>query len=55
MRLVDALSMLESIRKLADDGQDSIGGHAAAVNIIHILVEFIDNAKIREKVDEIPF
>lgn len=55
MRLENALAMLESIRLMADDDQDSIEREAVVLNIVHILVEFINNDKIREKVDEIPF
>lgn len=55
MKLESALAMLESVRLMADDGQDSLARDAVALNIIHILVEFINNDKIRSKVDEIPF
>lgn len=55
MKLEGALAMLESVRLMADDGEDSLDKDAVTLNIIHILVEFIGNNKIREKVDEIPF
>lgn len=55
MKLDEALSMLDRIRRMADDGQDSLAHEFVASNIIHILVEFINNDKIRGKVDEIPF
>lgn len=55
MKLEGALKMLESVRAMADDGEDSIDAETAALNIIHILVEFIGNEKIKEKVDEICF
>lgn len=54
MKLDNALALLESVRLMADDGQDSLARDAVALNVIHILVEFIDNDKIRSKVDEIP-
>lgn len=55
MKLENVLAMLESVRLMADDGADSIERDAVALNIIHILVQYIGHPKIEEKINEIPF
>lgn len=55
MKLDECIGMLERVRLMADDGPDSIGREAVVLNIIHILVEYANHPRIKEKVDEIPF
>lgn len=55
MKLEECISMLERVRLMADDGQDGLDHDAVVLNIIHILVQYIGNPKVEEKVNEIPF
>ena len=52
MKIVSLLTKLEDIRINANDPYNE---DVAPYQIIDVLVDYIGNEKIREKIDEIPF
>lgn len=55
MKIDECIAMLESVRLMADDGENSISQDAVALNIIHVLIQFIGHPRVEEKINEIPF
>jgi hypothetical protein len=53
VNLIYTLEGLENLRKLADDTKDPVDKETIMVNIIYLLVEYINHDKIRSKIDEI--
>jgi hypothetical protein len=55
MKIENLMSRLESIRLRAEGNGDWLDKEITVLEIIQALVEYVNNPKVSDKIDEIPF